>query len=162
MKRAMSSEASTFVDLVRTHGPRLQRLAGSYARGEDRRDLIQEMWLQVWRALPGYRADAALATWVYRIALNTAFSHLRVELRRRKHTTDAPAPEPADPGGRDERAILHEFLGSLGPIDGSLMLLYLEGLSHAQMAEVLGLSEGAIGVRLTRIKAAFKRRYLEG
>jgi RNA polymerase sigma-70 factor (ECF subfamily) len=151
----MSQDAAMFVELVRSYGPRLQRLAGSYARGEDRHDLLQQMWLQVWRALPGCRGDAAISTWAYRIALNTAVSYVRGEIRRREHTSGAAAPEPAVAGGRDERAILDEFLAGRGPIDRSVMLLYLEGLTPAHVAQVTGHTEGAIAVRLTRLKAAF-------
>ncbi len=155
----MPAPADAFLELVRSHGPRLLRLASGYARAEDRRDLVQQMWLAIWRALPGFRGDAALSTWAYRIAINTAVSHVRKDVRRREQAA-ASAPEPVAPGGRDERAILEEFLEALGPVDRAAMALYLEGLAASDIGAVLGATEGAVAVRLSRIKALFKQRYL--
>lgn len=155
--------SATFLELVRSQSPRLARLAASYARGPERSDLLQEMWLQIWRSLPAYRGEAALATWAYRIALNTAFSHLRREIRRREaDAAHAAPPEARGASHADERRVLDDFLASLGDVDRSVLLLYLEGLSHEQMAEVLGRSPGAVAVRISRLKNAFKRRYLGG
>jgi RNA polymerase sigma-70 factor (ECF subfamily) len=152
---------AAFALLVKTHGPRLARVARSYARGEERRDLLQEIWLQVWRGLANWRGDAALSTWAYRVALNTAVSHVRRAVRR----PEAPLLEPAETPGADttesERRLLEDFLASLGDADRAAMLLYLEGLSHDEIAEVMGATPGAVGVRLSRLKAAYKRRYLE-
>lgn len=157
-----------FVELLRTQGPRLRRLASSYARGDDVADLLQEILLQIWRSLPNYRGDAAMETWAYRIGLNTGLTHLRREFKRRgmmdgndaaQQVENAPA---AGPQTAEQARILDEFLASLGPVDRSVMLAYLEGLSHGQMAEVVGCSVGAIGVRISRLKASFKRRYLGG
>jgi RNA polymerase sigma-70 factor (ECF subfamily) len=157
-----------FTELVRTQGPRLRRLAGSYARGSDVPDLLQEMLLQIWRSLPSYRGAAALETWAYRIALNTGLSHLRREIRRREvmGPNGAPGTAEAAPGaaghGGDEARILDDFLASLNQVDRAVMLAYLEGLSHEQTAEVMGSSAGAVAVRISRLKASFKRRYLGG
>ena len=164
--RAASSPdpGEVFGELVRTQTPRLRRLAGSYARSGDAADLLQEMLLQIWRSLPAYRGDAALETWAFRIGLNTAFSHLRRELKRREAMDgNGAAAEACAPAGHAEQArILDDFLASLGAVDRAVMLGYLEGLTHEQLAQVLGCSVGAIGVRISRLKAAFKRRYLGG
>jgi DNA-directed RNA polymerase specialized sigma24 family protein len=60
----------------------------------------------------------------------------------------------------DEARILDDFLASLDPVDRAVMLGYLEGLTHEQISEVIGCSAGAVGARTSRLKAAFKRRYL--
>lgn len=157
-----------FEDLLRDQLPRLRRLAASYARGDEAADLLQEMLLQIWRSLPSFRGRAAPTTWAYRIAINTGISHLRRAIKRRDlvETRDAAAALEEAPGpasqGREPLRILDDFLASLGGVDRTVMLAYLEGLSHEQMAEVVGCSVGAIGVRITRLKAAYKRRYLGG
>jgi len=105
-----------------------------------------------------------MGTWVYRVALNTALSHGR---KRSRQPVEAMKEEAADPPatsgdwGRED-AILAEFLASLGAIDRSLLILYLDGLGYEEMSEVTGLAAGAVGVRLHRIKRAYRRRYLEG
>ena len=105
-----------------------------------------------------------MGTWVYRVALNTALSHGRKRSRRPvEATNEAAADPPAASGdwGRED-AILADFLASLGAIDRSLLILYLDGLGYEEMSEVTGLAAGAVGVRLHRIKRAYRRRYLEG
>jgi RNA polymerase sigma-70 factor, ECF subfamily len=152
-----------FLEAVDGHAPRLRRIAWSFARGEDARDLYQEIVCALWRSLPGFRGEAALATWVYRVALNTALSHVRAR-KRRPAEVQVPngLPHPATSGDpAREDAILQEFLESLGEIDRSLLILYLDGLNHERMSEVTGLSVGAIGVRLHRMKRAYEDRYLE-
>lgn len=150
--------------ILASHGPALRRIARVYGgpAGEEE-DLVQEILLQVWKGLASFRGDSALATWVYRVALNTALSFRR-GAGRRPPTTDADPIQAA--GGtigtpRAEAAILREFLDDLGPVDRSVLLLYLEALDHQQIGDVTGLSAGAVAVRLHRIKTAFEERYVE-
>jgi RNA polymerase sigma-70 factor (ECF subfamily) len=157
-----------FIALLRTQGPRLRRLAAGYAPANEAADLYQEMLLQIWRSLPSYRGEAALDTWAYRIALNTGISQLRREIKRREVMTASDASQPVEETAgnglqtAEQARILDDFLASLGRVDRSVMLAFLEGFSHEQMAEVVGCSVGAIAVRISRLKAAFKRRYLGG
>lgn len=153
-------------EILASYGPALRRIARTYAEDEaDREDLHQEILFQLWRSLPSYRGQAGLGTWVYRVALNTALTHRRRAVRRARLEGPAEpdreiaAPAPAD--AERERAVLREFLAGLGPIDRSVLLLYMEGLSHQQIGDVTGASAGAVGVRLHRIKDTFTRRYLE-
>jgi RNA polymerase sigma-70 factor (ECF subfamily) len=154
-----------FHHLVAAHRRFLCGLARSYARGEWE-DLYQEMLFQLWQSLPSYRGEAALGTWVYRVALNTAISHSR---RRRRRADEQQAPlrlneheHLATAGGpHGEDAILEDFLTSLNEIDRSILILYLDGLTYERISEVTGLGESAVGVRLHRIKAAYVARYLE-
>lgn len=149
--------------MLATHGAALRRIARVYAGvdGEEN-DLHQEILLQLWRGLASFRGDAAPGTWLYRVALNTALTWRRHVTRR---TSDSSArhdlPVASASGHRNEAAILEEYLGTLGAMDRSVILLYMEGLSYQQIAEVTGLSAGAAGVRLHRMKQTFSRRYLE-
>jgi RNA polymerase sigma-70 factor, ECF subfamily len=149
--------------LLQTHGAALHRLARAYAgRTGEQEDLYQEMLLQLWRSLPGFKGTAAPGTWLYRVALNTA-------LTWRRRTSRALATAPVDPephapqasGGRSQSVILDEFLESLAPADRSVLLLYMEGLPNGEIADVTGFTPGAVGVRLHRIKQAFTARYVE-
>ena len=156
----------SFLELLASYGPRLRRIARSYARGADREDLHQEILCQIWRSLPTFRGDAALGTWVYRVALNTALTFARVRKRRPVEVPHAEGepdlhPAPVVALGREE-AILDEFLASLDDLDRSLLILYLDGLSHEEAAQVTGLRAGTVGVRLHRIKERYSKRYLEG
>lgn len=159
----MANDEAAFREAVARYGPALRRVAVGYA-GEDGEedDLYQEILFQAWRSLPRFRGDSALSTWLYRIALNTALTHRR--RRRRRDRINSLAPPPAATAGdpRGQAALLRDFLASLDGLDRSVALLYLEDLSNGDIGEVLGLSTGAVAVRVHRIKIAFRDRYMEG
>ena len=148
------------------HGGVLWRIAGAYARTRpDREDLYQEMLLQVWRALPSFRGEAAERTWLTRIAFNVALGAARrADVRR---TVDAPTAIDAAAGEArpdldaergDAAARLHAALAGLAEVDRALVLMTLDARSHAEMADVLGLSVSNVGVRLHRAKKALAAR----
>lgn len=149
-----------FTAMLRENHAALARLARRYAGREDWRDLLQEMHLQLWRSYPGFDARSKLSTWVYRVALNTAFSHLRKP--RREHQPLDQAADRGDAGiPGDEMTVLETFLDGLDPLNRSLLLLDLEGLERDQIAKILGLSPAAVATRMTRLRQAFEARFLE-
>lgn len=130
---------------------------------EDCEDLAQEILLQVWRSLPQFEGRASAATWFYRVALNTALSWHRKEDRRRARQQPLLEPEevpivgPSSGEQLIEREVverLYEAIRQLPKADAALLLLYLDDLSYRQMAEVLGISEGHVGVKLNRARKA--------
>lgn len=152
-----------FDELVEVNRRRLWAVARTYARGEDAEDLYQEIQLQLWRGYGSFKRECAESTWVYRVALNTAMSWQRkATTQSRKafvETIETELPGGST-GGRDELAILREFLASLDQTDRALMLLYLEDISYREMGEVMGMTESNIGVRITRLKSVFTERYV--
>jgi RNA polymerase sigma-70 factor (ECF subfamily) len=156
---------SAFREILRTYRAAFGRIARVYAQDHDEEeDLYQEILLQIWRSLPSFRGDSAIGTWVYRVALNTGLSHRRRHQRRGKLEVPLTGeePHPATTGSpRDESALLADFLRALEGVDRSVMLLYLEGLPHGDIAAVTGSTPGAIGVRLHRLRRHFEQRYLE-
>jgi RNA polymerase sigma-70 factor (ECF subfamily) len=154
-----------FLEIVEPHRRRLQGLARSFAARADRDDLYQEMLLQIWRSLDGFAGRSNPGTWVYRVALNTAISHRRRSGVRERHvasTTDLDPDAISGPAvaGRDEIRVLEEFMAGLNEIDRALFALYLEDLSYRAMAEVTGLSENNVGVRINRMKKRFTATYI--
>lgn len=149
---------------LESHGSALRRLARVYAGSEgEEEDLYQEILLRVWRALPSFRGESSLGTWLYRVALNTALSYRRHAARRPvpdpDSSTDA-VPAPVDTIAQEE-AVLHEFLASVGPVDRAALVLRLDGLDNQQIAEVLGTTPGAVAVRLHRLRKRFEASYVE-
>jgi RNA polymerase sigma-70 factor (ECF subfamily) len=160
--RPSSSREETFASLLAANRKRLQAIARSYAWGGAEQDLFQEILLQLWRSLDRFEGRSSLDTWAYRVALNTAIVWRRkagTEPRERRGTDDVE-PLAATAGPRDELAILDEFVSGLGAADKALFVLYLEDLTYRQIAEVTGLSESHVGVKLHRLKRAFMERYL--
>jgi RNA polymerase sigma-70 factor (ECF subfamily) len=125
-------------------------------------DLYQEIALQLWRSLHRFEGRASLDTWVYRVALNTAIDFVRRDRRRDAREVSADAPEiPVPSRSPDPVAILQEFAASLGDIDRAVLVMYVDGVAQRDIGDVVGLSEGAVGVRIHRLKMAFRKAYVE-
>ena len=153
-------QETQFESLLLENDGRLRHIARCYAPGHETEDLLQEIHLQLWRSRHSFSGDSHVNTWLYRVALNTAISFGR----RRKHrevSIEKPELIPASSTPDDSMHLLHEFLLSLNEINRSVLLMYLEGLSHAQIGEVLGSKANAVGVRLNRLKRDFEQRYVE-
>lgn len=109
-ENAGEDRKAVFLRIYAQYAPALERLAGAYAATrEDREDLVQEIAAALWRALPGYRAEASERTWLYRIAHNVAIS-ATVKQRKRKRREVVPEP-PFDPplaGANAEQDLLAE------------------------------------------------------
>lgn len=138
----------------------LHHVAHGFAEGADRDDLMQELLLALWRAAPAFRDEARPSTFIYRVAHNAALTWKRAQsgYRRRIDRFEALA-EPAataTPFPRtDDRELLDQVyarIRQLPAVDRSLLLLHLDGVGYAAMAEIHGLTESNVGVRLTRLK----------
>ena len=151
--------AQAFDALLQRHRGIVLKIAGSYARSaEDRADLAQEIAMQLWRAWPSYDPARSFSTWMYRIALNTAISHLRAQAPASRDVpldghADALVAEGAfDPVTLERLGLLRRFMATLGPLDRALLLLYLEERSGREMAEVLGIGQSNVSTRINRIR----------
>ncbi|MEQ4575231.1 MAG: sigma-70 family RNA polymerase sigma factor [Gammaproteobacteria bacterium] len=152
-----------FAALLERHRGVLVKVAGSYAwQREDRDDLMQDIAAQLWRAWPSYDAARPFSTWMYRIALNVAISHVRSRMRSTQADSwneahhDLPDPRPHDPEMSQQVERLHRFIHALPPLERALMLLYLEDCSYREMAGVLGLSETNVATKIGRLKARIR------
>jgi RNA polymerase sigma-70 factor (ECF subfamily) len=126
------------------------------AEADDQDDLFQEVLLQMWFSIPNFQGKAKVSTWIYRVALNTALVWNRSEKRRRKHSHQMTEfrLQQANYSGQSEEVIrqLYGAIRKLSKVDTSLVLMYLDGLAYSEMAEILGISENNVGVKLNRAK----------
>jgi RNA polymerase sigma-70 factor (ECF subfamily) len=162
---------SLFTNWLSEHAAAILKVARAYTLStEDCQDLVQEILLQVWRSLPQFQGRASPATWFYRVALNTALSWHRKERRRRVH--QKPILEVADQSAAGEDSAqqasdrelverLYAAIQQLPKTDAALVVLYLDDLSYRQIAEVLGISESNVGVKLNRAKKALGELMIE-
>lgn len=157
---------------IRENGARIARICARYfSDPDDRNDACQESLIRIWENLPGFRGEASVATWVYRVTVNTCLAHLRSDVRRnRRFVGTCPAAaleraaEPAEPTAPDDgerRAFLAKFMHGLGTVDRTLVSLYLEDLSTREMAEVTGISEANVRVRIFRVREKLKKEWEE-
>jgi RNA polymerase sigma-70 factor (ECF subfamily) len=146
------------------HGSSVIKVARAYTVADDEcQDLAQEILLQAWRSLPQFEGKASPATWFYRVALNTAMNwHRKDRPRRSKQQplleVQAIARETLcaaeQAQQKDTVEQLYQAIHQLPKTDAALVLLYLDEFSYREMAEVLGLSESNVGVKLNRAKKA--------
>jgi RNA polymerase sigma-70 factor (ECF subfamily) len=149
------------------YGPALERLARSYeADPAERRDLLQDIHFALWRSLALFDGRCSMRTWVYRVAHNTASSHVS----RRKRTAKGVSIEElelADAGAGPEDIVseqrliekLMTMIRSLKPFDAQIMLLYLEDLDAAEIGEIAGISAGAVAAKIHRIKTLMAKQF---
>lgn len=147
-----------FDAVIDEHRDQLARIARQYAGPNDWQDLLQETAVAIWRGLPGFQGRSKLSTWIYRVAVNTALQYVR----KRRPEAVALKWEPVGAlAAGDPMALLDEFLAELEPVNRAVLLLDLEGLHRDEIAEVIGLSPGAVAVRMTRLKQRFSEQYLD-
>ncbi len=157
-----------FTALVRDNKKLIYKACHSYTTNKDDfKDLEQEIIVQLWRAFPRYNPAYKLSTWMYKIALNTAISFYRKEKQRPPHNTlDGQMLEIiADPVSDEDTELesniqaLHTFIQQLGEMNRALMLLYLDGNSYKEIADILGISESNVATKISRIKLILKKQF---
>ena len=154
-----------YLRLVSEHERAIRRLASSYERDVGRRqDLVQDIWLALWQALPGFRGDSSERTFVFRIAHNRGVSHIQHWRRRRTEALDAAepvphaAPDPEDALSARQRGEQLRLAVTRLPLGfRQVSVLVLEGLSYREIGEVLGISENNVAVRVARARVALAR-----
>ena len=155
---------SLFMTWLGEHGSSVVKVARAYTLTSDEcQDLAQEILLRAWQSLPNFRGEASPATWFYRVALQTAMNWQRKDKPRRSRQqplleVQAVVTEDCDSGEqvqqRETVEQLYNAIHQLPKADAALVLLYLDELSYRDMADVLGISESNVGVKLNRAKKA--------
>ncbi len=153
-------------------GPAMARLAAAYERDPAHRpDLLQDIHLAVWQSLANFKGECALRTWVYRVAHNTAATHVRRQKRARQNQWVTLEELEGMPAELDNERLADEWgvferLGvivqKLNPIDRDVLLLYLEGLGASEIAAVVGLSPNLVAQKVHRTKSVLKRYFVSG
>jgi RNA polymerase sigma factor (sigma-70 family) len=153
-----------FQTLVDGHKKILYKVCNSYCRNrDDREDLAQEIVVQMWQSFASFDKRYQFSTWMYRIALNVAISFYRRENTRSRHVL---SDELQMLNAVDETAtqtpdlqVLYELIERLEPLNKALVLLYLDGNSHLEIADVLGISETNVATRIGRLKESMRHEY---
>ncbi len=152
-----------FEQLIKDQCGRIRAIAKRYADEGNEEDLYQEILEQLWRSFGNFRGKSKPETWIYRVGFNTAITRLRKVIKQREGEQKLKSlMQPnLSAGGRCQAEILEDFMASLNDIDASVLMMYLDGLSGQEIAEVLGIQLNAIQVRISRLKKAFTDRYME-
>lgn len=154
-----------FQEIIEQHKGILFKVARVYCQNEnDQQDLIQEMMIQIWQSVHKYNDQFKISTWLYRISLNVAISFYRKSTTRanrftklNEQMTEIPTEDKTEI--EQQLNLLEQFISELKEIDKALMILYLENKSHAEIAEILGMSVSNVGTKTGRIKEKLKIRF---
>lgn len=164
----MQNNDELYAEACALCGPAIRRLAKGYeAEPDRRRDLLQDIHVELWRSLRIFDGRCSLQTWVYRVAHNVAASHILRMRRTSERLVDleALATEPGLVDGEARAnqqysvAILLERIQRLKPLDREVILLYLEGEAAAAIAEITGLSAVNVATKIHRIKKLLGEMY---
>jgi RNA polymerase sigma factor (sigma-70 family) len=156
----------TFERLLGQYGPALSRLASGYEKVDSvREELAQDIALAIWQALPHFRGESSERTFIYRIAHNRALNHVFKRKPAHQSLDELTQPwEPVDPAPQPEeqavvayrRDSLRSAIQRLPFSYRQVVMLMLEDLTHAEIGEVLGISESNVAVRMNRARKALK------
>ncbi len=128
----------------------------------DREDLINDIALELWRSFEKFNGDSKISTWIYRVALNTSMNYNRKKKRDslfsffddfKKNDT---LPWLIEQDSSSESDILYKCIDELNEINKAIILLYLDGNSHDEISEIMGISKTNVGTRIGRIKEQIK------
>ena len=165
---AAPATAPPFETIVADYGPLISRIASSYEADPSlREDLTQQIFLAVWQALPSWRAESSLKTFIARVAQNRSISFVTKQVRQGPvaelpERIEADAPNPEEQVMQiNEREMLMEATRRLPLPQRQVIILVLEGFTYPEISEMLEIAPNALALRLSRAKAALKAM-LEG
>jgi len=152
-----------FLNIVTSNQGIIHKVCSIYCDTlEDREDLFQEVVAQLWRSYPTFRSESKVSTWMYRVALNTAITHFKKSNRRPdKGQYDNSLLQIEDDcydETFDEQVkLLHSAIAKLTGIEKSIILLYLEDKPYEEIAEIIGITQNYVRVKMNRIKGKLKK-----
>jgi RNA polymerase sigma factor (sigma-70 family) len=156
-----------FEQIIEKNKGIIYKVAKSYCKdSDDRKDLVQEIIIQLWRSFKRFDHSGKLSTWTYRVALNVAISFYRRDSKRKMISAELqeslisiiPENEPGETESQIDR--LQQFIGELKDMDRALMILYLEDKSQKEMGEIMGITETNVSTKIARIKEKLRVKFL--
>jgi RNA polymerase sigma factor (sigma-70 family) len=158
-------EKETFIRVIKDNQNLIYKICYSYCQNpENRKDLQQEILMQLWNSFSKFDGRVKRSTWIYRIALNTAISFYRNDWKHTNKTIRLDASVIAfthveeDAELEDQIVMLYRVIEGLNELDKALILLYLDDNSYKEIADILGISETNVATKISRIKKNFKEK----
>ena len=160
MKQEVKIMKEAFLKAVDMHQGLIHKILAVYTNHEeDRKDLMQEILLQLWKSYATFSGRSSISTWMYKVALNTVL----LQKRKRRMETRSPQDVAERLSGHlnldknDLIISLYMAIDQLEPIDKAIALLYLEQKKYIEIEEIIGMSKNNVGIRLNRIKKKLRK-----
>jgi RNA polymerase sigma-70 factor (ECF subfamily) len=151
-----------FLEIIQKNQGIIHKVCSFYCDfEEDRKDLFQEIVAQLWKSFPSFRKESKFSTWMYRVALNTAITTFKKTKRRPdqnnlSYENFQMADESIHSETEENIKILHKEISRLTGIEKSIILLYLENKKYEEIAEINGITQNYVRVKMNRIKKKLK------
>lgn len=157
----MSLPNPVFEEIYRQYFGMVLTLCRGFTKGDQElaHDLTQNVFVNVWNALSGYRAEASYKTWIYRITVNTCLLQIRndkkkinVPLEVAAHATESDASNQQ----HESEQLLYRAIGKLDEVERLMIMMVLEEVPYEEIASIMGITENNLRVKIHRIKARLK------
>ena len=155
-----NQQEELFAQLVREHKSTIYTVCYMFSHDEEEvNDLFQEVLINMWKGMDGFREESKFSTWIYRVALNTC---LMQERKKKREVSKIPLSmninlfEDDDANTRQTRQ-LHQRISKLDYVDRAIVMLWLEGMSYDEIGSVVGISTRNVATKLFRIKEQLKK-----
>lgn len=148
-----------FLKTIHEHQNLIYKICRMYRNTkEDQKDLFQEIVFQLWKAFPHFRGESKITTWMYRIALNTAILEFRKSKPAISYSDQLPdqLSVPGRAEELDQEEQMYQLLKYLDVSERAILTLYLEEYSYKEIADIIGITENYVGVKINRIKEKLK------
>lgn len=150
-----------FIELINQHQKIIHKVCRVYTYSQEtHNDLFQEILLQLWKSWGNFRNQSKVSTWMYKVALNTAMTYAKKEIKVKKkqqelaeETIFQARPDIYEESDFDK---LQESISKLSLPEKAIILLYLEKHSYKEIASLIGISETNVGAKINRIKTKLK------
>tara|TARA_R110000868_G_scaffold363389_2_gene625671 strand:+ start:253 stop:738 length:486 start_codon:yes stop_codon:yes gene_type:complete len=152
-----------FVKVIKAHEAIIFKITTIYTNNrEDQKDLYQDVVFQLWKSFDSFRNEAKISTWMYRVALNTALTHIN-KVKRQPFPVSIDEVvvqqlENYDSSFEEKLKIMYAHIKQLNILEKGLILLFLEGRKYDEISEITGLSTTNVGTRISRIKKKLKEQ----
>ncbi|MVN22850.1 RNA polymerase sigma factor [Mucilaginibacter arboris] len=149
-----------FEDIYNRYAPQIFRVCLGYTNDADQaKDLVQDTFVSVWKNLSGFRNQSHISTWIFRIATNNCLRAVKVAKRMPAAELPSNLADTFDESPEEKLSFLYKCIAELEETERVIISLELEGLPQAEIAEVVGLSNGNVRVKIYRIKEKLAQKF---
>lgn len=158
-----------FIQILNENKWILYKVINTYCKDtDDRKDLEQEIIIQLWKSFKSYNSQYKISTWIYKIAMNVSISFYRNNINRKSRTSPISESifQVADPidisvSVDEERKFIYDFINQLDEFNKEILVLYLDNHSYKEISEIVGITESNVGTKINRIKNKLQENYIK-
>lgn len=165
----MYKDKEKFIQILNENKWVLYKVINTYCKDlDDRKDLEQEILIQLWKSFDSYNSQYKISTWIFKIAMNVSISFYRSNINRKSKTSpisesifQVPAQIDNSESLNEERIFLNDFINQLDEFNKEILVLYLDNHSYREIADIVGITESNVGTKINRLKNKLRENYVK-